>query len=233
MKEANRKENEAAMTKLVIVCCISVCFIAVEVIGGYISHSIAIYTDAAHLASDVIGFAISMSALKIAQRNASDHLTYGWHRYEILGTLLSVWIIWGVTAWLVFEATMRFYHPQKIEGQVMLATSVIGLVFNLIQIKILHSGEGHYHLGGEGGCSHDHDHDHDHGHSHAGHNHDHAGHSHDHSHAAEGHIHTGTCSHAKKEEAKKEEHVHSGTCSHAKKDAALLSRDLGYEADAT
>ena len=116
LKLANAKENEAAMTKLVIVCCISVCFIAVEVIGGYISHSIAIYTDAAHLASDVIGFAISMCALKMAQRNASDHLTYGWHRYEILGTLLSVWIIWGVTAWLVFEATMRLYHPQRIEG---------------------------------------------------------------------------------------------------------------------
>lgn len=80
----------------------------------------------------------------------------------------------------------------------MLATAVIGLVFNLIQIKILHSGEGHYHLGGEGACSHDH--------GHAGH--DHLGHSH----AAENHIHTGTCSHAKKEE-----HVHTGNCSHSKK----------------
>jgi zinc transporter 2 len=93
------------MSKLVIVSCISMFFIAVEMIGGYLSGSIAIYTDAAHLGSDVIGFAISMVAIKITQRDATDHLTFGWHRYEILGTLLSINIIWAVTLVLVYEAT--------------------------------------------------------------------------------------------------------------------------------
>jgi len=56
------------MTKLIIVSCISIIFIGVELFGGYIAGSIAIFTDAAHLASDVIGFGISMIALKIAER---------------------------------------------------------------------------------------------------------------------------------------------------------------------
>lgn len=58
------------MVKLIIVTCISCVFIGVEVFGGYISGSIAIFTDAAHLASDVIGFGISMIAIKIAEKKS-------------------------------------------------------------------------------------------------------------------------------------------------------------------
>lgn len=189
------------MTKLMIVCCLSVIFIGVELVGGYLSGSIAIYTDAAHLSSDVIGFAISMVALKVAERRASDLYTYGWHRYEIIGTLLSIFVIWSVTAALCYEATLRFYHPSEIKGQVMLGTSVLGLFFNLIQMKVLHSGEGHYHLGGEEchGHDHDHEHDHEHGHSHS-HDHDHDHHSHEHHEHSHGHDH----SHAKDKKEEKE-----------------------------
>ena len=92
-------------------------------------------------------------------------MSFGRHRYEIFGTLISVQVIWSVTVFLVWEATVRLIHPQKIEGQVMLGTSVMGLIFNLIQIRVLHSGEGHYHLGGgdHQGCSgHDHKYEHHH-----------------------------------------------------------------------
>ena len=112
LAKAQAKSNiDSAMTKLMIVSAISVFFIAVELIGGYVSGSIAIYTDAAHLGSDVLGFAISMAALKMGQRDATEQLSYGWYRYEIFGTLLSINIIWGVTIWLVCEATLRFYYP--------------------------------------------------------------------------------------------------------------------------
>ena len=78
------------MTKLLIVSVISFVFTGVEVAGGYYSGSIAIFTDAAHLCSDVLGFAISMIALKLAQRDATDNMSFGRHRYEIFGTLISV-----------------------------------------------------------------------------------------------------------------------------------------------
>ena len=134
--------------------------------------SIAIFTDSAHLASDMLGFVISILALTLAQKAASGSLTYGWHRAEIIGTLVSVASIWIMTVWLLIEATKRFFEPPKVKGDVMLVVAVMGLIFNLIQMKILHSGDGHYHLGGE----------HDHGEGHgcgSGHDHGH-GHSHDH-----------------------------------------------------
>ena len=151
----------------------------IELVGGYLASSIAIYTDAAHLASDVIGFAISLTALRLSENMSTALYTFGWSRYEVLGTLLSIFVIWAVTAWLVVEATFRFIYPQEIQGQIMLGTAGIGLVFNIIQMKVLHSGEGHYHLGGEGCAGHDHDHDHA---GHDDHHHHHGHGAHDHSH---------------------------------------------------
>jgi len=152
-------------------------------VGGWLAGSIAIFTDSAHLASDMLGFGISILALNMAQKSASGHLTYGWHRAEIVGTLVSVSSIWIMTGWLLVEASKRFFMPPEVEGDIMLIVAVMGLIFNLIQMKILHSGDGHYHLGGE------HEHDHDHGHHHHDHGHSH-GHGHGHSHGHDhGHAH--------------------------------------------
>ena len=191
--EMQKQSNSAAMKKLITVSFVSVFFITAQLIGGYMAGSIAIFTDSAHLASDMLGFGISILALTLAQRNASENLTYGWSRAEIIGTLVSVSSIWIMTIWLLAEATKRFFVPPQVKGDIMLIVAVMGLVFNLIQMKILHSGDGHYHLGGE-----DHDHDHDHGHTH--HEHNHGGHGHDHGHS---HGHTHDHGKIKDEEVKK------------------------------
>ena len=99
------------MRKLYQVTFVSVFFITAQLIGGYLSGSIAIFADTAHLASDMLGFGISMSALTLAQRGSTTALTYGWHRAEIIGTLVSVSTIWIMTIWLVVEATNRFFEP--------------------------------------------------------------------------------------------------------------------------
>jgi solute carrier family 30 (zinc transporter), member 2 len=157
---------------------VSIFFIAAQMTGGYMANSIAIFTDTAHLASDMIGFMMSMIALKISMRPASHELTFGWQRAEIIGTLISVAFLLTLTIWLVVEATKRILKPQPVNAKIMLITAVAGLFFNLIQMSILHQGDGHYHLGG----SHDHDHDHGHGHSH-GHSHgDDEAHDHGHEH---------------------------------------------------
>jgi len=179
------------MKKLCIAVGVSCVFIAAELVGGWWAGSIAIMADSAHLASDIIGFGVSIAALRLGQKGPNDHLTYGWNRAEIIGTIVSVATIWIMTVWLFIEATMRFFEPPVVVGSKMLVIAVIALVFNLIQMKILHSGEGHYHLGGEdcGGHDHAHDHAHDHGHAHDHHGHDH--HGHDHAHDHHGHDHHG------------------------------------------
>jgi zinc transporter 2 len=97
-----------------------------------------------------------MIALKMTFREASKELTFGWHRAEIIGTMGSVIFLLTITMWLLTEAIKRMLDPQEVKAKEMMITAVMGLFFNLIQMKILHQGEGHYHLGG----SHDHDHDH-------------------------------------------------------------------------
>ena len=120
----------------------------------------------------MIGFAISIFCLKLGQRDASKELTYGWHRAEIIGTLVSIMFLVTVTMYLLKEAIARAIHLPEIESETMLITAVAGLFFNLIQMSILHQGEGHYHLGGD-----DDDGEEGHGHAHEGGSHDH-GHGH-------------------------------------------------------
>ena len=101
-------------------------------VGGYLANSIAIFTDTAHLTSDMVGFAISMGALKLAMRSSSKELTFGWQRAEILGTLLSIIFLLTLTIWMVFEATDRVIEQPEVKGFEMGVTAIMGLFFNLI-----------------------------------------------------------------------------------------------------
>lgn len=196
MFEEKRQEamenNRKAMKKLSIVLLTSCLFIIIEIIGGYAADSIAILSEAAHIAADVTGFGISICALQIAHKNANKQYTFGYHRVEILGAFCSIFTIWIMTAWLLVEATERFFNPPEIEGPIMLGIAFLSGVFNCIQIKILHSGEGgHVHVGGQSCSGHGHSHDHAHGghhHHHHHHDHDH-GHSHSHGHDHHHHHH--------------------------------------------
>ena len=152
-------------------------FLIVELVGGVISGSLAILSDAAHMFSDLSGFFISITSIWIGTRPASLSLSYGYHRAEVIGALSSIVLIWGLTIALLYEATMRIVEKTMVSDPLfMLATAIFGLVCNIGMAKVLHSAPGHSHS--HGGCGHDHGHGHsheghDHGHSHDGHDHDH------------------------------------------------------------
>ena len=184
---------------------------SVEIIGGYIANSIAIMSDAAHLLSDVVGIGFSVIGLFIGTKNATRKYSWGYHRAEVLGATLSILSIWLITGFLVVAAIQRLlFERPKVEGEVMFIVSIVCLVFNLIQMQILHSGDDPMHGNGQK-CNHDH------GHGSGVHHHDEEAVSdgHDHSHGSK-------CSHnhSKHEEKKKEKkttvekkHDHS-KCSH-------------------
>ena len=168
-----KKTNDKAMKKLIITIILSIIFMAVEIVGGLVSNSVALLADAGHLATDALGVSISVIALCIAQCHATKRYSYGFHRAEVLGALISIFSIWIMLIFLCIEAVERVKEPPEIEGSVMLATAILSIVFNLIMIKVLHSGDGHSHGYGQkcgghqcGGHSHDEDHKHEHSHSH-------------------------------------------------------------------
>lgn len=139
--EQIRKANFGAQKQLYAAAFVSVFFIIAQLVGGYYAGSIAILTDSAHLASDLIGFAISIIALNIAQKKSDSKNSYGYHRAEVIGSIVSLSSIWIMTIFLLGEATKRFFAPPMVNGSLMLPISIMGLVFNLIQMKILHQDD--------------------------------------------------------------------------------------------
>lgn len=144
------------MCKLLAVTGISFIFMIAEFVGGYMSHSLAIMTDAAHILSDVAGFLISYFAIYMGSRPANYQMSFGYHRAEILGALASILLIWGLIIYLFAEAIHRIIDPEEVDGGIMLITACVGLVCNIISIFTLHScGGGHSHHGHSHGHSHD------------------------------------------------------------------------------
>lgn len=133
-----RKANETAKAQLYMASGVSLFFIIAQLVGGYMAGSIAILTDSAHLASDLIGFALSLIALNIAQKKSDHKHSYGYHRAEIIGSIVSLSSIWVMTIFLCGMAFERFFLPPQVNSDLMLPISVLGLIFNLIQMKILH-----------------------------------------------------------------------------------------------
>ncbi|XP_047461172.1 zinc transporter 2 [Mugil cephalus] len=172
-QEDRESEKKVARKRLYTVSVICLVFMIGEILGGYFAGSLAVMTDAAHLMVDFTSFIISILSLWLSSRPATHKLSYGWHRAEILGALLSVFTIWLVTGVLVYLAVERLISDEyTIESTIMLITSGCAVVANIIMAVTLHqSGHGHSH-GGLSSHGHGHSHNgqssHGHGHSHNG-----------------------------------------------------------------
>jgi hypothetical protein len=116
-KNANiyKKQQDEAIRKLTWVCVICTIFMIIEIIGGYLANSIAIMSDAAHLLSDLLGFLISIISIYISRKIAKNDMSYGYHRAEIIGALVSIVLIWALTIWLLYEATLRIIVTPKVD----------------------------------------------------------------------------------------------------------------------
>ena len=136
-QEKLKLENKVAMFKLKIISTVCCSFMIIEFICGYLAGSLAIMSDATHLLSDLAGFLISLFSLIVAMKPANRDFTFGYHRFEVLGALASILIIWGLTIWLLMAAIWRIQHPNPIVGFLMVCIAAGGLVFNIIMNRVL------------------------------------------------------------------------------------------------
>ena len=136
-QERLKLQNQVAMFKLKIISSVCFTFMTIEFIFGYIAGSLAIISDATHLLSDLAGFLISLFSLIVALKPADKNFTFGYHRFEVLGALASILIIWALTVWLLVEAVYRIKHPNPIIGFIMVCIAAGSLVFNIIMNRIL------------------------------------------------------------------------------------------------
>ncbi len=103
----------------------------VEVIGGLLSNSLALLSDAGHMFTDASALALSFFALKFAEMPATEHKTYGFYRLEILSAFLNGITLVLISLYILYEAYQRILHPPAVEGKLMLIVAVIGLIVNI------------------------------------------------------------------------------------------------------
>lgn len=110
---------------------------AAEVVGGLLSGSLALLSDAVHNLSDTIAVAMSYVAWRISQKPRDMKRTFGYKRAEILSAFINSAILLAVLSILLFEAVRRMQSPETIDSTLMIIVAVIGLLANLFSVLLL------------------------------------------------------------------------------------------------
>ncbi|TLM66575.1 MAG: cation transporter [Deltaproteobacteria bacterium] len=109
-----------------------------EVAGGLWTNSLALLSDAAHVFMDLFALVLSLLAIRLARFPATDRRTYGWHRAEIMASLVNGLTLLLIAAGILTEAWQRLLHPEAVKSREMFVIATIGLVMNLIAAARLH-----------------------------------------------------------------------------------------------
>src|SRR6187402_2942225 len=116
-------------------------YLVAEVVGGLVSGSLALLSDAAHMFTDTVALAISLAAIWIGKRPADKRRTFGYHRFEILAAMLNAVLLFFVAMYVLYEAWRRISAPAEIQSTTMLLVAVGGLVVNFVGMRLLASGK--------------------------------------------------------------------------------------------
>ncbi|MCA0276332.1 MAG: cation diffusion facilitator family transporter [Proteobacteria bacterium] len=112
-------------------------FMIAEVIGGIVTNSLALISDAMHMATDAMALAIALIAIKVGRRAADLLRTYGYARFEILAAAFNALLLLGVAFYILYEAYERLSKPTEIASLGMLIVAVVGLAVNFISMRLL------------------------------------------------------------------------------------------------
>ena len=117
-------------------------FLFVEVAGGILTNSLALLSDAAHMMTDVIALGVSLFAVRLARKPADAKRTYGYARMEAIGAMINGGLLFLVAGYILWEAVGRFREPPHVASTGMLVVAGLGLVVNLISMRLLRAGAG-------------------------------------------------------------------------------------------
>jgi cobalt-zinc-cadmium efflux system protein len=130
----------ASRGRLLIVLALVVGYLAVEVAGSLFTNSLALLADAGHMLTDAVGVGLALLAIQFAARPASPSKSYGYYRLEILAAMANAVLLFGVAAYILYEAYQRFTDPPAVVSVPMLAIAGVGLAVNLVSMRLLAGG---------------------------------------------------------------------------------------------
>lgn len=133
--------NKSIEKRLLFSFIVTLLILAIEVIGGIISNSLALLSDAGHVLTDAFALGLSMIAAHIGRKPSDHRATYGYHRFGILAAAINGISLLGIALFIFIESYNRFQSPPEIGVTVMLSIATAGLIGNIIIALIL--GHGH------------------------------------------------------------------------------------------
>jgi cobalt-zinc-cadmium efflux system protein len=143
-----RSEMVAAdQRRLLLVLAVVVVYCAMEFVGGYLSNSLALMTDAVHMLTDIAALTIGLLTLWISTRPARGGKTFGYLRAEILGAFLNGLFLWVLVLYIWIEAAHRLRTPETVDALPVMGIAVVGLFVNVFSAWMT------FDAGGEGGSA--------------------------------------------------------------------------------
>jgi cobalt-zinc-cadmium efflux system protein len=133
-------DREADKRALAIALALTATYTVAEIVGGWLTGSLALLADAGHMLSDNVSIALALFAVWIAAKPPTPERTYGFKRVEILAALANGATLVLVSLWIFYEAYQRFQDPPDVLGGWMLAIAVIGLLVNVASAAVLSRG---------------------------------------------------------------------------------------------
>ncbi|TAK51432.1 MAG: cation transporter [Gammaproteobacteria bacterium] len=116
-------------------------FLAVEVIASFLTGSLALLSDAGHMATDVAGLGIALMAIRIGRRPADERRSFGYRRSEILAAAINAAGLFVVVVYVLLEAVGRLRAPAAVDATGMLLVAALGLIINAIAMRLLYTGQ--------------------------------------------------------------------------------------------
>ncbi len=140
MKAHGHGHDEGALNRnLLVSIVLNGIIVVAEIIGGLLSGSLSLLSDAMHNMSDVAALSIAWIARKIGRRGPTPSYTYGMKRVEVIAAMINAVVLLIVVSLIIRQAVGRFFHPETIQGPLMLVVAVIGLFANLFSVFLLKS----------------------------------------------------------------------------------------------
>jgi cobalt-zinc-cadmium efflux system protein len=136
----NTQSSEQNEGKLRLALMLSGSFFIIEFAGGILTNSLALLSDAMHMLTDVVALILAIVAIRIGRRATDARRTYGYRRFEILAAALNAALLFFVAMFILYEAYQRYLSPPKIQSGAMLIVATIGLLINILSIRLLIGG---------------------------------------------------------------------------------------------
>lgn len=132
----------AGRRPLTVVLLITCVVLIAEVVGAFVSGSLALLADAGHMLTDVAGLGLALVAAVLSLRPATDSRTWGYRRLEVVAAAAQAAVLLAIGGFVIVEAVRRLISPDEVEYGVMLIFGIVGLVGNVVGIAVLTGSRG-------------------------------------------------------------------------------------------